>query len=138
MRSKSNVTLPRAVWALALLYCAASLLHFAHNAEYIAFYPNMPAWITRDTVYRVWLAITGVGVLGAALALCGWRVASALCLMAYGAFGFDGLGHYWLALCSQHTFAMNFSILFEVCSGATLIGACLWALRRAPEEIAAA
>ena len=83
-------------------------------------------------MYRVWLAITGVGVLGAACALCGWRAAAALCLMAYGAFGFDGLGHYWLALCSQHTFAMNFSILFEVCAGAALIAACVWALRQTP------
>jgi len=131
-------SLPPAVWALALLYCGASLLHFAHNAEYIAFYPNMPAWITRETVYWVWLAITGVGALGAALALCGRRVAAALCLMAYGAFGFDGLGHYWLALCSQHTFAMNFSILFEVCAGATLIGACAWALRHGPTRSACA
>ena len=53
------------LWTLAAVYCAASLAHFAHNAEYIAFYPNMPAGLTRETVYRVWWAISGVGLVGA-------------------------------------------------------------------------
>jgi hypothetical protein len=59
--------LPRHVWVLVALYFAASLAHFTHNAEYIAFYPNMPAWLTREYVYSVWLVITGVGALGFAL-----------------------------------------------------------------------
>lgn len=42
--------LPIHVWLLLAVYCCASLIHFAHNAEYIAFYPNMPLWITRENV----------------------------------------------------------------------------------------
>ncbi len=57
-------TIPTALWLAAACYFAASLAHFSHNAEYIAFYPNMPAWLTREQVYLVWLAITGVGAAG--------------------------------------------------------------------------
>src|SRR5437868_9429962 len=99
----------RHLWACIALYFTASLIHFTHNAEYIAFYPNMPASITRESVYLVWLAITSVGVLGAGFMLAGWRTLAAVCLAAYGTFGLDGLGHYTLALCSEHTLAMNLS-----------------------------
>ena len=117
--------LPRHIWLLAALYCVASLVHFVHNAEFIAFYPNMPAWITRESVYLVWLAITGVGVAGAAISLVGFPRPAALLIGTYGAFGLDGLGHYALALCSQHTVAMNFTIWFEVASGVVLTMACV-------------
>jgi len=36
---------------LFALYTLASLTHFAHNAEYIAFYPGLPVWMTRESVY---------------------------------------------------------------------------------------
>ena len=88
---------PRHIWLLAGAYCLASLAHFAHNAEYIAFYPNMPAWLTREQVYLVWLAITAVGAVGIALARLGWRATGLACLAVYGALGLDGLGHYALA-----------------------------------------
>src|SRR5579885_3485814 len=42
------------IWFLTAVYFVASLAHFIHNAKYIAFYPNMPAWLTRDTVYLEW------------------------------------------------------------------------------------
>ncbi|HEY3516314.1 MAG TPA: hypothetical protein VGL98_04645 [Gammaproteobacteria bacterium] len=56
-----------------LLYLAASLLHFAHNAEYLADYPNLPAWLGRADVYLVWLGLAAVGVGGYALYRGGWR-----------------------------------------------------------------
>ena len=111
---------PPHIWALLALYCVASLVHFTHNAEYIAFYPNMPDGITREQVYVVWLAITFVGLAGIAFARIGWRAIGLACLVAYGLFGLDGLGHYALALCSQHTLAMNFTIWFEVVAGIAL------------------
>jgi hypothetical protein len=117
-------TFPKHILALAALYCVASLTHFVHNAEYIAFYPNMPAWITRENVYVAWLAITGVGIAGLVLALIGFQLAAAVFVGVYGSLGLDGLGHYALALCSQHTFAMNFSIWFEVITGVALTVAC--------------
>ena len=118
--------IPAHIWILVALYCAASLIHFTHNAEYIAFYPNMPAWLTREKVYIAWLAVTSVGAIGAACAAFGWRIAAALGLAVYGCLGLDGLGHYALALCSQHTFAMNFTIWFEVIAGLTLAAVCGW------------
>jgi hypothetical protein len=121
--------LPSRVSILLSLYFLASLAHFVHNAEYIAFYPNMPAWITRETVYVVWLCITAVGVAGLALARFGWRAVGALVLAAYGLLGLDGLGHYTLALCTEHTLAMNLTILFEVFTGTALAayaGAFSW------------
>jgi hypothetical protein len=118
--------LPKQVWVLLALYCFASALHFAHNAEYIAFYPSMPSWLTREKVYGAWVAITCIGVLGVLLASAGWRTAAALPLAAYGALGLGGLGHYSLALCSQHTFFSNFTIWFEVVAGVALAASECW------------
>lgn len=112
--------LPRHLWILLAVYFAASLTHFVHNAEFIAVYPNMPRWITRDTVYLAWLAITCLGVAGLVMLRLRWQAVGALALMAYGAMGLDGLLHYTLALCAQHTLAMNLTIWFEVVSGALL------------------
>ena len=124
--SRSMRHLPAHLWALTALYTFASLAHFTHNAEYLPYYPNMPAWITRETVYLVWLAIASVGAAGVALSLGRWRVAAALVLAAYGAFGLDGLAHYTLALCSEHTWVMNATIWFEAATGVVLAGCCLW------------
>jgi hypothetical protein len=110
--------------ALLAVYFVASLAHFAHNAEFIAFYPNMPAWITRETVYLVWLAFAGVGVAGLLASRFGWTALGALLLGVYGALGLDGLQHYTLALCSEHTLAANVTIWFEAIAGIALAIAC--------------
>ena len=128
--------LSRPLWVLLALYFAASLAHFAHNAEYIAYYPNMPGWLTREKVYLFWLGITAVGALGLLLLRLRWRIAALACLAGYGAFGLDGLGHYALALCSEHTLAMNLTIWAEAAAGLALAGGCLVTLiqqlRKAP------
>jgi hypothetical protein len=90
----------------------------------------MPAWITRENVYLTWLAITGVGMAAAALWWMGRRIAAALALALYGLFGLDGLAHYALALCAEHTLAANLSIWLEAASGVALAAAALWQLRR--------
>lgn len=122
--------LPKYFWALFAVYSLASLIHFIHNAEFIAIYPNMPAWITRETVYLAWL---GIGCLGFA-GLLMWRfklfALGMLCFAAYGALGIDGLAHYTLALCGEHTMATNFTIWFEVITGfALLMTSALWLAR---------
>jgi len=117
-------TLPSPLWMFVALYFAASLAHFGHNAEYIAFYPNMPAWLTREQVYLAWLAVTAVGAVGFALLRLGWKLAGAACLLAYGALGLDGLAHYSLALCSEHTFATNVTIWAEAVTGLALAACC--------------
>lgn len=91
-------SLPKALWALVTCYFVASLAHFAHNAEFIAFYPGMPSWLSRENVYLAWLAVTGVGALG-----------------------LDGLAHYTLALCSEHTLAANVTIWSEAALGLVLL-----------------
>ena len=113
--------LPKSIWALVALYFLATLTHFAHNAEFIAFYPNMPQSLTRETVYLAWLAITGIGVAALIVIRLGWPVLGAVLLGAYGAMGLDGLGHYTLALCSEHTLATNLTIWFEVAAGVALL-----------------
>lgn len=111
---------PKHVWILLALYGAASSAHFAHNAAYIAFYPGIPAWLTAEKVHAGWIGVSSIGVLGLAFAAIGWRAAALLLLALYGASGLDGLGHYQLALCSQHTLAMNLTIWAEALCGAAL------------------
>jgi hypothetical protein len=112
--------MPRHIRALLATYFVATLAHFVHNAEFIAFYPNMPAWITRETVYLAWLAIASVGVAGIIASRFGWSALGALLLGAYGALGLDGLQHYTLALCSEHTLAANVTIWSEAAAGIAL------------------
>ena len=42
-------------------------------------------------------------------------------MSVYGAFGLDGLGHYTLALCSEHTLATNVTIWSEALAGVLLM-----------------
>jgi len=130
--ARTRDVLSRALVVLVAIYFVASLAHFAHNAEYISIYPNMPAWLTREKVYLAWLAVTGVGVAGLGLVRFGLHALGLALVSAYGALGLDGLGHYTLALCSSHTLATNATILFEVASGFTLmLVAAVAATRRA-------
>jgi hypothetical protein len=107
-------------WA-CLAYALASLAHFAHNAEYLADYPNLPAWLSRAQVYGVWLAITGLGAVGYALYRRGYELLGLLAIFAYAALGFDGLLHYTRAPLGAHTAAMNFTIWTEVAAAALLL-----------------
>jgi hypothetical protein len=113
--------LPKPVQVLVALYFCASLAHFGHNAEFIAFYPGMPGWLTRETVYLAWLGVTGIGLLAFALARLAFAGLALLLLAVYGAFGLDGLAHYTLALCSEHTLLANITIWSEAATGLLLL-----------------
>jgi hypothetical protein len=103
------------------LYALASLLHFAHNAEYLSEYPNLPSWITRSGVYLAWAGQASIGVVGLVLYRHGRELAGLLLIGLYAAFGFDGLLHYARAPFEAHTGAMNFTICFEVVAAAALL-----------------
>ena len=111
-------------WSLAAFYTVASLVHFAHNAEYIAFYPGMPSWLTREHVYLAWLAVVSVGALGWLLIRFKRPGFGLLVLGDYGALGLDGMAHYTLALYSEHTFAANLTIWAEASAGLALLLVC--------------
>jgi len=123
--------LPTHLWVLAVLYFIASLAHFTHNAEFIAFYPNMPKGLTREQVYLAWLAITSLGIGGLLLVRRGLRALGLVLIAAYGAMGLDGLAHYTLALCSEHSVAANATIGAEAASGVALMLAALLQTRNA-------
>jgi len=131
----TSSSMPKHIWALLAVYFLASLAHFAHNAEYIAYYPNMPAWLTRDKVYLAWLAVTSIGVAGLAVLRLRLHALSSVLIAAYGALGLDGLGHYALALCSQHTVVTNITIWSEASAGFALLVAAALVFAR---QIAAA
>jgi hypothetical protein len=107
-------------WLLAL-YAGVSLLHFTHNAEYLAQYPNLPVWWTRADVYLAWCSITTVGLLGYVLYRGGLLRVGLTVLAIYGAFGFDGLLHYTRAPIDHHSAAMNFTIWSEVAAAAVFL-----------------
>ncbi len=127
MTAADATTFPGRVlpWLL-LLYCGASLLHFAHNAEYIAEYPNLPAWISRASIYSSWCAISAIGLCGYFLYLRSRSPFGLLLLAVYTTVGFDGLLHYSRAPISAHTLSMNLTIWTEVVCAALALGAVLW------------
>lgn len=106
--------------ALAV-YCAASLLHYGHNATFLDEYPNMPAWISSATVYGAWLGLTAAGLAGCLLLWRGYQMAGFAVIAIYAVMGFDGLAHYGLAPISAHTSMMNFTIWLEFATAAVLL-----------------
>jgi hypothetical protein len=128
----------RALPWLVLLYCAASLVHFVHNAEYLADYPNLPESLSRSRVYVAWLAILAIGVVGYALWRVGHRLLGFIVLAVYAGFGFDALLHYTLAPFAAHTIAMNLTIWFEAVTATllfvTVISLAITLVRRPPEH----
>ncbi len=120
----------RLLLGLLLLYAAASLLHFAHNAERLALYPNLPPSLTRARVYGAWCVLGALGLLGYGLYRRGFARLGLTLLLLYALCGFDALLHYQRAPFSAHAPMMNFTILTEVCAAALLGGAVLLQLLR--------
>ena len=104
-------------WLLvALVACAiATLVHHVHNAEHLAEYPNMPAWLSAPKVYAAWMIATAIGFIGYFTHRVG--------LMAlYGIYCLDGLAHYALAPIVAHSAAMNVTIVLEAVTAVFLLG----------------
>jgi hypothetical protein len=110
----------RVLVGLLVLYAAASLLHFAHNAEYLSDYPNLPTSFTRAGIYLAWTGLACIGFAGIAIYGLGRQMAGLLVLGLYAAFGFDGLLHYTLAPVGAHSAVMNFTIWLEVLAAGAL------------------
>jgi hypothetical protein len=106
-----------------LAYGAASLFHHVHNAEFLTDHPNMPAWLSRVQVYAAWLGVTAVGLVGYLLMRWRYELTGLLALGTYGALGLYGLGHYFVAPLSAHTFTMNITIWLEVTTALLLLAA---------------
>jgi len=130
IQTRSTTRIPGYLFALLAIYCAASLIHFVHNAQFISDYPNLPASLTSSKVYLAWIAITSVGAAGVALAMSGRRVPGLLLIAGYAALGFAGLDHYTRAPLSAHTLAMNATIAFEVMAAAVLLAVSVALLLR--------
>jgi hypothetical protein len=112
-------------------YAGASLIHFAHNAEFLADYPNMPDWLSRATVYAAWLGLTAVGMAGCLLFHRGFQLTGLGVIAVYAVLGFDSLSHYAIAPFAAHTAMMHFTIWLDVAAAALLlVAAALLAAKR--------
>jgi len=132
----------KALPALLILYGAASLGHFVHNAEFLADYPNLPVWLTRGQVYVAWLGATGVGAFGYFLSRSRYDLVGFAVIGSYAAIGLDGLLHYTRAPMAAHTVTMNLTIWFEVVAASLvlvavswLVGERLWGSRQMAGEV---
>ena len=119
----------RVLAVLLFAYAGASLVHHVHNAEFLADYPNMPAWITRPAVYAAWLCETMLGAAGYLLLRLGHPAFGLGVIAVYAALGFDAFGHYALAPAGAHTAAMNATIWLEA-AAATLVFVAIAALAK--------
>jgi hypothetical protein len=106
---------------LLVVYAAASLLHFAHNAEHLAQYPNLPASWSRNDVYVAWCCVTLPGVAGYVLYRRGSRRLGLALMSLYAALGFGGLLHYTRAPLAHHSATMNATIWAEAATAALLL-----------------
>ncbi|MEM1251958.1 MAG: hypothetical protein AAGI69_05955 [Cyanobacteria bacterium P01_H01_bin.21] len=131
---------PKLLPILLLVYMTASLIHFVHNAEFLAEYPNLPTAWTRSGVYLAWIGMTVVGLAGWTLLSLGYRLFGLLLLAVYAGLGLDSLGHYVVAPFSAHTEIMNSTILLEVIAAALVLMTVLQqfkqqVLSQAPDDI---
>jgi len=106
---------------LMLIYGAASLLHFLHNAVYLRDYPNLPLWLTAGGVMGAWMIVAGTGLVGYLLYSRVTRAGGLIAITVYAAFGLAGLDHYTVAPVSAHTVAMNLTILLEAATAVGLL-----------------
>jgi hypothetical protein len=104
-----------------LVYAAATLFHFAHNAEYLAQYPHLPACWSRADVYGAWCCLMASGLLGYWLYRSRRRRLGLMALGLYGALGFGGLLHYTRAPMAHHSTMMNLTIWAEAATAALLL-----------------
>ncbi len=122
MTSSATGRASQALPWLVASYAAASLLHFVHNAEQLAHYPNLPSSWSRVDVYLAWGVVTTLGIIGCALYFRGNRRAGLSFLALYAFLGFAGLLHYTRAPFAHHASMMNFTICTEVAAAAALLG----------------
>jgi hypothetical protein len=120
-----NIAANRSLLALVLVHAVASLMHFVHNATFLADYPNMPGWLSPAGVYAVWLGQAAIGAAGVLLFFRGRSIGLAL-IALYAVLGFGGLDHYALAPISAHTAAMNATIWLEMATGMILLVFVAW------------
>jgi hypothetical protein len=117
LATRLDTSLP---WLL-LSYGAASLFHFSHNAEFLADYPNLPAWLSRSQVYAAWIGMSALGASGYVLQRTGHELAGLTLMGLYAALGFDGVLHYSRAPMDAHSATMNLTIWLEVVAAAVLL-----------------
>lgn len=127
-----KLKLPKRVWMLAALYWLASLTHAAHNAEFLAFYPNLPQDMAREAVYLSWALMTAVGLVAGVFSMLGLGVLAGLFLGAYGLLGTGVLAYYAQAHWSEYTLGANATICAQaLLGGALATGALFVAIRAA-------
>lgn len=85
------------IWILLATYFVSSRAHFIHNAAYIAYYPNLPSWISPDRIYVAWLADTAIGIAGLVAARLRLQAVAVMLIAIYGSLGPDGFAYYALA-----------------------------------------
>jgi hypothetical protein len=103
------------------LYAAASLLHFAHNAERLAQYPNLPPSWSAGQVYAAWGCLMTLGVVGYGFYVFAHRGIGLTILGVYACLGYGGLLHYTRAPMGSHSAVMNITIFAEAAAGTLLL-----------------
>jgi hypothetical protein len=104
-----------------VLYAAATLLHFAHNAQFLTQYPHLPPSWSRADIYGAWCCLMALGLLGYGLYRFGRRNTGLSVLALYAILGFGGLLHYTRAPMAHHSAMMNTTIWAEAVAGALLL-----------------
>ena len=115
-----DLQFPKYLWALTAVYGLGTFGHCVHNAEFLAYYPNMPEELTHEMVYLAWMGLTVVGLAIVPFYMLGLGVLAAMVLALYGLLGLSGLAHYSLGALEEHTLMANLLIMFQGLSGLAL------------------
>jgi membrane-bound acyltransferase YfiQ involved in biofilm formation len=85
-----------------------------HSTVFIDEYANTAGWISAVGVTIAWIGITCILLVCCLLILRDKRYIGLIAVAAFGAFSFDGLGHYSLQPVSAHASIINITVWIEV------------------------
>jgi len=110
---------------LVIVNAISTILHYTDNFVDYDKYPQ-PAWITPDSIYLAWIALTICGVLGYLFYVKNAFWSAYLCLGIYSITGVSSPAHYLYP--AHHAFSgkMHLLIWTDAIAGISLLFFILW------------
>ncbi|MBU7582110.1 MAG: hypothetical protein KAF91_04240 [Nostoc sp. TH1S01] len=110
---------------LLIVSIISTFLHYTDNYLFIEQYPQ-PAWITAPAIYKSWLILTAIGIIGYWLYKYQKYWLAYACLLLYSFTGITSPGHYLYGKLSEFSAKMHLLIWTDGLTGLAILGFIVW------------